>query len=48
MNQNLQGRGLGIWTQGPKAGETQAVLTLLVFKIGSQASDWGLRCGEAQ
>lgn len=46
MNQNLQGRGLGIWTQGPKVGET--LLTLLVFRLGSWASEWGLRCREVQ
>lgn len=31
MNQNLQGWGLGIWTQGPKVGESLALLTLFSF-----------------
>lgn len=31
MNQNLQGWGLGIWTQGPKVWESLAPLTLFSF-----------------
>lgn len=48
MNQKLQGQGLGVWTQGPKVGGTQALLTLLVFRVGSWALGWGPHCREAQ